>query len=582
MAALNNSAYQYVGSVEYAAVTQWAASAVKAAGVLIRPLTAPAAGNERVYVATTGGTTGVAEPTWTFTKGAIQPTDGTVVWQECTGQPGVNGDITNSPVWGATLTVVLGQIIYDSGTASLQIANQSFTTAGSTPTFSATAGVTSTGQDIGKWTSLGLASAFTAFAAPHIRILNADAATWQTVNPATVYIASDHAYSIAAALTLAGGTGTAASPTKYISVNKATVPPTASSILSGASEATTGLNTLTRNGYGYYNGITFSSGSGGSNAVNLVLNGSAGYTFDENCTYNLATTGTQSILMGGNSVATGFTMLNPTFIFGSTTQTLAFQGGSFTIINPTVAQTGSVPSVLTRLLAGGGTYVIRDGDLSKITGTLTNNNSASASASILFENCKLGAAVAMTSNSFLNASTNFILHNCDSGNKNYRFYQSNYLGTIQQETTVVDNNNPANNGNQSYSWSIATTANTALTQPYISPEIAQWCNLTSGTHTATVQINSNVALTNAQIWMELEYLGSSSTPIGTSVTSRVSNVLSTPTTYTTSSDSWGGALSNQQYMQVSFTPAMAGYIKVRIYIAVPSTTVYVSPLILVV
>src|SRR5215467_1382337 len=66
----------YCDSAQYTAVAQWAATTVYTVGNIRRPLTVPAVGNERCYVCTAPGTSGSTEPVWTFTRGAIQPSDG--------------------------------------------------------------------------------------------------------------------------------------------------------------------------------------------------------------------------------------------------------------------------------------------------------------------------------------------------------------------------------------------------------------------------------------------------------------------------------------------------------------------------
>lgn len=582
MVALLNSAVQYVDSTQWAAVAAYpGALTLTSAGVLCtNTANSPALGNERVYVAITGGTTGASEPTFTTTKGASN-TDGSVVWMECTGQPGVNGDTLNSPVWGATLGTTQGQIIYDSVSASLQMVLVAGTTGSSLPAFSATAG-TATADNTVTWHSLGLASSFGAFAAAHKRILNADAGSWQTVVPAKIYIGDDHAPSQGSALTLAGGQGTAAAPNQYLTVSHLVAPPT--SVTTGSSEAVTGAFNLNVQGYGYYYGINFLAGNAANNA-NMEWGGNAaGNLVLENCTSTLNNTFAGATLGLGASNAQAFTitLINPTFIFGNTSQNIQQYDGNIIVINASVAQSGSIPSVLIKHNAvAGGTLLIRDSDLSKITGTLLNPNSEAGNLFTILENCKLGSGVAMTTGAFLDGASTLKVHNCDSGSKNYRFYESGYLASVQQETTIVDTTNPASNGAQTISWNISTSSSVAFGQPYVSPEIAQWCNLVTGSHTATIQIDSNVALTNAQVWMELEYLGSSATPVGSVITSRVAP-LASATVYPTSSDIWGGSQTSQQYMQVSFSPALAGYIKVRIYVAIPSATIYVNPLILVV
>ena len=90
----------YVNSVAYAAVVAWAASTSYAPGALIRPVTFTAL-SERVFAnvtaSTSNATSGSTEPTWTYTKGALQAVNGAVYWQEVTGQPGVNGDLAVTP-----------------------------------------------------------------------------------------------------------------------------------------------------------------------------------------------------------------------------------------------------------------------------------------------------------------------------------------------------------------------------------------------------------------------------------------------------------------------------------------------------
>ncbi|MDE2097808.1 MAG: hypothetical protein KGL39_11215 [Patescibacteria group bacterium] len=76
----------YLSSVKYALVAQWAASTVYAPGAIIRQLATPSVFNGRCFRTTAGGTSGSSEPSWVLTKGAAQPTDGTITdWVEVTG-----------------------------------------------------------------------------------------------------------------------------------------------------------------------------------------------------------------------------------------------------------------------------------------------------------------------------------------------------------------------------------------------------------------------------------------------------------------------------------------------------------------
>lgn len=74
----------YCGSVQHAAIAQWAAGQAVSIGDIRRQLAAPAAGNARAFRCTTAGTTGGAEPTWNLGVGATTNDNG-VVWTEVTG-----------------------------------------------------------------------------------------------------------------------------------------------------------------------------------------------------------------------------------------------------------------------------------------------------------------------------------------------------------------------------------------------------------------------------------------------------------------------------------------------------------------
>jgi hypothetical protein len=480
----------------------------------------------------------------------------------------------------------LGQIIKRINAVSYQICTTAGTSGGGAePAFSDTAGTT-TGDNTVTWTSLGAVGNFGAFAAPHQRILNADAATWSTVAGSDFYISSSHAETQASAITLAGGQGTASSPNRYICVSNATAPPTAAT--TGASVSTTSVFALTVNGTSYYEGIKFSAAGGGSNNANLNIGiASAGVAlYFENCQFAIASTNAIPFMAfgnnGGNSEDSIIYGNGCTFTFGATGQTFKPEFGFITIVGGSMAATGSIPTTLISLGVNNQspTCVIRGCDLSTVTGTLCAvGSSIHGFGQVWLENCKLGAAVTMTSGTFPSAGGPvFRMHNCDSGSKNYRFYEASYLATIQQETTTT-NNAGASDGTQIISWNIATTANTKFAQPYVSPEITEWQDTTGSSKTATVEIAGANTLNNDDIWLELEYLGNASFPIASTVSSRKTDALASNAAVTTSSATWGGSPAHTQKLQVTFTPQMKGPVKARVFVAKASATIYVDPLI---
>ena len=79
----------YCGSVQYAAVAQFATSHAYSVGDIVRQLATPSVGSERCFRCTTAGTSGGSEPTWSLGKGATTST-GTAVFTEVTGNATYN------------------------------------------------------------------------------------------------------------------------------------------------------------------------------------------------------------------------------------------------------------------------------------------------------------------------------------------------------------------------------------------------------------------------------------------------------------------------------------------------------------
>ena len=580
--ALLNSDKQYVDSTKYAAVAAWAALTVYAAGALVRQAATPTLGDERVFVCIIAGTSLAAEPTWVVTKGAKTAEAAGPTWQEVTGQPPVNGDVTNTLAWTVSAknqSVVLGQIIKRDNAASYQICTTAGTCGnGTEPAFSDTAGVTTADNTV-TWTSLGVVGGFGAFAAPHTRILNADASTWQTVVGSTVYLGHQHAHTQAVALTLAGGTGTSALPTKYLCVSNTVAPPT--TVTTGASESTTGANALAISNELYFYGVEFSCGGGGANAANLSFTASAAEYF-ENCIFRLATTlSTAKMASSASNAEETLYLNNCSFLFSHVGQFATFSSPRVFINGGSVAATGSVPtspfkSSTNSLIA----VEVRGCDLSTIAGTLFTVASQNGGY-IEFQNCKLHATAAMVTGSRLTAgSAAFSMRNCASDTKNYKMYYDDYFGTMSDDIATY-NNAGATDGTTRISWKIVSKSTTGLGQPFITEcfPIEIWQDAVGSSVTATVEIAGAATLTNAEIWMELEYLGSTLTPLATLATNRVANFLATPANVASSAASWAGSPAVTQKLQITFTPQLKGLIRARIFVGKASATVYIDPLI---
>lgn len=576
-------------STGYYAVAAWAANHAYSAGNFIRQNAAPSVGNERCFVCIVAGTSSnPTEPTWTVTRGA-KTTDNTITWQECTGMPGTNGDTTNAGTWVASTGVGLGIMMFDSITSSLQICSTSGTTkSGSPPSFSATAGVTTT-DNTATWTSLGLASGFsTAFGNPHARLANALASTWGAAGN-TFAVSSIHAETQASGLTL-NSLGTLTNPCKIYCISNSTTLPSAT-LATSATISTTGNNgasigTAGTNGCNFFYGIGFSIGSGANSPGYTISNGGNGgiANYFEQCTLTLGGTsgGTISLSQSANSGSYFVQFYKCNFLYNNTGQRISIGRCGSNFWGCTFAASGTVPTTVFSIRAQSSTSldiaapcVIRDCDFTNITGTICGANDLGGY--ILMQNCKIGSGATLNGTPTGSpGGMQFKAMNCDSGATNYRYSYTSYMGSVVQETTVVRTGSLATDGTTPISWKMVSASTSLFTQAFISEEVGQWNDLTGSAKTVTVYLTSNTSLNNNDFWAEVEYPGSSSAPLGSTIDSRMVP-LATPAGLTSDSSTWGGSITNKYKITLSMTPQMKGPVKLRFYLAKASTTVYVDP-----
>ena len=113
-------------------------------------------------------------------------------------------------------------------------------------------------------------------------------------------------------------------------------------------------------------------------------------------------------------------------------------------------------------------------------------------------------------------------------------------------------------------------------------DISIWNDSVGSSKTVTVEIlhDSATNLTDGEIWLEVEYLGTSGFPLSSFVSDAKSDVLATAADQTTSSETWtttGMTNPNKQKLSVTFTPQEAGYFQAKVYLAKASKTVYICP-----
>ncbi len=178
-----------------------------------------------------------------------------------------------------------------------------------------------------------------------------------------------------------------------------------------------------------------------------------------------------------------------------------------------------------------------------------------------------------------------LMHNCDSADTHFRLSEQHWQGGVTQQTGTLTRSGGATHADgTAYSLKMAGNANTVnLWHPLRSTEFSVYNSSVGGSLTATVEILRDNAtnLTDADVWLEVNYLGTSGFPQGTLITDRVADVMATAANQTASSVTWdttGMANPNKQKLAVTFTPQEAGYVIARVMLAA-NTTLYVDPFI---
>ena len=588
----------------YYAVPKWAANTAYTAGQIVRPKTAPAVGNERLYVCIVAGTSAnPTEPTWAFTRG-VKVTDGAnIIWQECTGIAALNGDLTNTYNWTqakALSTPTLGAVIQRNSGASLQICTTAGTMAVAEPSFSNTAGTT-TADGTSVWTSLGAPGNFAAWANPHARLANACAISWLgstavVPNGPTVYVADNHAESQATAITIAPA-GTTPAVVKVLCVNHSgSMPPVAADLTTGATISTTAasVNITYNSGNHYTYGLTFKAGNGAASGVNSILiTGSAIRGVFDNCAFwlmNTTTSNTSQISLP--NTAADLVWNNCTVKFAVVTNFIGAGLGQFHWQN-----TGSIlvsgSSVPTRLFLFGSVAVstpcdimLEALDLNQLTGALQVYNTTNSPGNMVIKDCKLNASMTVTVPVVPGQTVQFFTS--DTGATAYKSSKYKIEGTETTETTITRVGGAVDLTGQAQARKIVTTANCQFAAPFECEPLAIWNPTTGANVTLTIcgTINSASLPNNDELWADIEYLGTASFPQGVfNLASKKATILTAGAAFVSAdASSWNGGGSGAGWSPFKLVvtlsspqPQLAGLIWVRFRAGKASTTYYIDP-----
>jgi len=394
------------------------------------------------------------------------------------------------------------------------------------------------------------------------------------------YVAHDHSETTAGNVFL-WPAGTAGNPNKITCVNRlGSVPPVSADRRATAQVAATGNVTVQfANGSGHYDGIIFITGNS-TGASDFNMQGQAeAWTRLDNCSLRIGSTGNGRITMITN--ATYIEWNNTTLSFSGVGQSVLVAGSQLKWRNTPSALIGTaVPTIL--FIPGSvtsgdieliGVDLSAAGSGKTIFGTTTGLN---PTRHVMLD-CKLNAAVTQSAvpSSFGGNEVDIIRSGASGVNYNVRRHRKS--GLLVEETTIVRTGG-ASDGTTPIAWKIVTTANSSYSLPFECPPIAIWNDTIGSPVTATVEGIGGALPTDAECWLDVEFLGDVSSPQGSFVNDGTANLLATAANQTASSATWGGSTTAFK-LAVTFTPQQKGWIYARVKCAKASTTFYIDPLV---
>lgn len=414
--------------------------------------------------------------------------------------------------------------------------------------------------------------------------LTAAAATAADSAGDTIWLSQSHAESSGTAQTISLA-GTASNPVKVLCGNDGSEPPT--SLATTATITTTGSNNISITGSGIIDGLTFNVGTGTSSASINICNADQSFQLYNNCNINLLNTGVNGRINFGLTAGaseSGAKLNNSWFKFSNASQGVTLNKCQTFMIGGGIAAGGTA---ITNFCPGSAIDAIKalfsGVDLSNLASNASLlPASVPASGEVTFINCKMPASWGggLVAGAPINPMFRASMYNCDNAATNYRLWIETFAGYIKSETTLVKTGG-ASDGTTALSWKMTTNANATEIFPLVSDDMCVWGATTGSSKTITVDIlhDSATPLTDAEVWLEIDYLGSASYPIGSALNDKRTTILTTPADQTTSTATWtttGMTNPNKQKLEVTFTPQMVGIIYARLCLAKPSYTVYVD------
>ena len=323
----------------------------------------------------------------------------------------------------------------------------------------------------------------------------------------------------------------------------------------------------------YWYGFTFiSTGAIGSSGVTISANITNTNKF-ENCSFQLAgaATAAQFISIGSTGTGGAYTeLINCTFSFNNVGQLVSFGAGNFVWRNtpdPILVSGSAVPTTFMRAVAAAPATLLCEGiDFTALGANILVFNGNSG-ISFTFKNCKLHAGVLMSAPVAAMVNLTMDVVNCDSTTKVYRNERWHTLG-VQTTSTAVLRTGGAVDGGQAVSHLITPTSFAKNWRPFNCLPLVIWNDVIGVPRTLTLYgaLNGTAVLPfNDQAWIDVEYMGSTLTPIASLASNGLANIFATHVAVSADASSvWTGLSgTNAPFsLAVTFTPQQKGYVTV--------------------
>ncbi len=364
----------------------------------------------------------------------------------------------------------------------------------------------------------------------------------------------------------------------------------------------TGAFELTLSGNCRYYGVTWRVG--GTANDNIRGNADSGSRYFEDCTFWLGSTSVAPRIdltgSSANDKNNHTSVNNCVFRFANSSQRIRVGADTnITITNSRLHSSGTAVTGVFATDASGSGYTVCDScDFSNTTTTATIVPSAAGNGvnRFTFNNCKVSTAISWLGTQVpTNLASNDVFvfnsgNGTTSGDTHYQFEYHNALGSCVAVTGVaVSSSSGAKyDGTNAVSWQITTTANCSFYSPFITPWIDKYHSGTSAI-TPSLEICNSAASAPAyyddEVWAEFRYQGTTGENLGVVVSDRMS-ILGSRAAQTTgelSGSDWSGENATSWYGKLHYSPTLTpleiGMLSARVCVGVPSSVVYVDPVI---